>query len=159
MNSWTILLEHITTTQARTLMKNVSCWRSGCGINKCRLCRTVVQSNFPAKNSSAQKTICRHLSKKSFAFMRKQSKFNFRCAKKLFWLNFNSRKWNLYWIRTYYFKSVITKYRLNCFALNKISELLTYEHIYQTRILITLFIDWRTYCLSSGQLTSVDCGE
>ena len=32
--------------------------------------------------------------------------------------------------------------------MNKIPELLTNEQIYSTRILITLFIEWRTYCRS-----------
>ena len=41
--------------------------------------------------------------------------------------------------------------------MNRISELLTYERIYSTRILITLFIDWQKFALvllGYTQLTS-----
>ena len=34
-----------------------------------------------------------------------------------------------------------------------------YERIYLIRILITLFIDWQTYCLSFAQLNSIDSIE
>ena len=47
----------------------------------------------------------------------------------------------------------------NYFAMNKIPELLIYEHIYSTRIMITLFIDWQTYCLSFAQLNTIDSME
>ena len=44
--------------------------------------------------------------------------------------------------------------KLNCYKRN--FYLLTYERIYSTKILITLFIDWRTYCLSFARLNSID---
>ena len=39
--------------------------------------------------------------------------------------------------------------------MNKFFYLLTYERIYSTKILITLFIDWRTYCRSFARLNSI----
>ena len=91
--------------------------------------------------------------------MREQSKYNFRCATHFF-LGEISRIGKKSALNSHVlprkcnYKELI---KLNCYEQN--FYLLTYERIYSTKVLITLFIDWRTYCLSFARLNSIDSTE